>query len=64
MKRMPLFSALDAGLLLIAADFTPAQVTAPPPQVNCPLPDYRNGSDDFRWRAFRAWAFGIPRGEG
>lgn len=57
MKRMFFFSALVVGLLVIAADFSLAQTTPPPPQVNCPLPDYRNGSGHFRSRAFHAWAY-------
>jgi hypothetical protein len=57
MKRMLIFLALFVGLLVIAPDFAPVLADPPPPQVNCPLPDYRNGSGHFRSRAFHAWAF-------
>jgi len=57
MKKIFLFSALLVGLLLIAPDFAPVLADAPPPQVNCPLPDYRDGGGHFRSRAFHAWAY-------
>jgi hypothetical protein len=56
-KRSLLFPALAVGLLLICADFSPVLADPPPPQVNCPLPDYRNGSGHFRSRQFHAWAY-------
>lgn len=57
MKSILIFPALAVGLLLIAADFSPVYADPPPPQVNCPYPDYRNASGHFRSRAFHAWAF-------
>jgi hypothetical protein len=56
-KRSLLFPALAVGLLLICADFSPVLADPPPPQVNCPHPDYRNGSGHFRSRQFHAWAY-------